>query len=40
MEIFKLTKAEVNDLKDSSLEQMIKFNRELKVQYAAIKRGH
>jgi len=37
MELFKLTCSEVKHLKDETIENLIKFNRGLKVNYSSIK---
>ncbi len=37
MELFKLTCEEARTLRDDTLEKLITFNRELKINYATIK---
>ena len=37
MELFKMTCEEVQKLKNDNIEHMIKFNRDLKVNYSSIK---
>ena len=37
MELFNLTRREVSDLRDSTLDRLIQFNRELKINYSNIK---
>ena len=37
MELFKLTCQEIQTLKDETLENLIRFNRELKINYSLIK---
>ena len=37
MELFKMTCAEAQGLRDQTLGKLISFNRELKVSYASIK---
>ena len=39
VELFKLTSNEISALKDETLDGLIKFNRELKISYSAIKRN-
>ena len=38
MELFKLSCKEVTELKDSTLDSLIAFNRELKVSFSSIKK--
>jgi hypothetical protein len=37
MELFKLTCQEVQSLREDTLERLISFNRDLKLNYAAVK---
>jgi hypothetical protein len=39
MELFKMTCREVQVLRDDTLERLIQFNSNLKIQYAGIKEG-
>ena len=36
MELFKMTCSEIHELRDSTLDNLISFNRELKINYSSI----
>ena len=40
VELFKLAIEEAKEMKDETLEKLIKFNRDLKVSYAGVKQRH
>ena len=40
VELFKLAIEEAREMKDETLEKLIKFNRDLKVSYAGVKQRH
>ena len=40
MELFKLSCAEVQELKDQTLDKLISFNRELKMSFSSVQQKH